>query len=485
MVLGKQELPTSQSSWRASFITRKFLKDAIFLQFPSSDSSNPPPEPKFRYLPTNPEPQTDQRPHVLIVAYSGRALAHAAKAASLYATVVDQFCDSDTMAIADATLRLNFPPERANAKLESACKPLRKLFRQPSAILGGLPPISGVLLGGGCENRPSLIQQIQSFAGETQQLGLPSPKSLEQLRDRQFYRSAAEHAGCGFPTSMSVKSFSADQPHTDQRAWLLKSPNSAGGLGVQRIATGQRLPTSLHSKQYCQQLIPGRQLGVTLIVGPSGTRLAGCTESLSQRDWQPTAPARHLNEFLYRGSWGPIELSSQQAAQVLRIGDYCASRTGWQGWLQADFIEDASRQLWLLEINPRWTAGMEVLVRAGVCNPVTEHLKALGRNIAAGPSSAQARCAKAVWYADRDLTAAQLHAAATRAQSKLNALSPAGSREFLLCDIPSPTGDPVLTGHPGLTVVVKHSISPESQSQLRTNLLSHLNTAHHTLLSCL
>jgi hypothetical protein len=53
----------------------------------------------------------------------------------------------------------------------------------------------------------------------------------------------------------------------------------------------------------------------------------------------------------------------------------------YRGWLQADFIEDAEGRLWLLEINPRWSAGMEVLHvcrRSNANSPLAQHLEAVG-----------------------------------------------------------------------------------------------------------
>ncbi|GAB5402287.1 MAG: hypothetical protein Aurels2KO_05180 [Aureliella sp.] len=432
--------------------------------------------------------------HFLIVAYSGRALAHAAKAASLYVTVADQFGDSDTLQIADAYVPLDFPPPGATPKLQAACEPLRDLFRPNRSKLGRLPPISGVLLGGGCENRPGLIRHIQSFAGDSVLAGLPSPEAIRQLRDRKLWEAASKFTGCRFPTSMSAASFSAQvAPHASNlhHTWLLKAPDSAGGLGVRRIASNEPLPDDQPNRSIVQQFIPGRQLGVTLIIAPNGTRLAGCTESLSGQDWQPSTLPPNLDEFLYRGSWGPIQLTGQQQEHVLRLGDYCARHTGWQGWLQLDFIEDAEGHLWLLEINPRWTAGMEVLLRASVCNPVTEHLQALRHRVPANAGNKLAShnsiaCAKAVWYADRDLPAQKLLAATVQAQSKLDADSQPDFLEFTLCDVPVASGKPILTGHPGLTIIVKQLFATGmSKRRIRSTLLSHLSAAQRALLSCL
>lgn len=479
-----------QSSYRASFITRKFLEDANFLQFPSSASSNPPFSKKFRLPAPNPQSLTNRKnPHFLVVGFSGRALAQAAYDAGLIVTVADQFGDADTLQVAVQHIQLDFASNLETSGVETLCEPLLPLFRLSDDKLGVVRPISGVLLGGGCENRPGLVAQLAELCGGANMLvnllGLPQPTALVQLRDRDFWAAAAQSAGCKFPTSMSADSaLLANRTATGQ--WLIKSNSSAGGLGVRRL-------TSPYSSSVAppdvtiQKFIDGRQLGVTLVIEPNGTRILGCTESLGSQDWQTPSQPPMLGEFLYRGSWGPIQLSEQQTEQILKIGEYCRSKAGWLGWLQLDFIEDADQLLWLLEINPRWTAGMEVLWRSGTCNPVAEHLAALGKsNLADAGTHLEPRlCAKAVWYADRNITAKDLNVAAQLTRRELNEPDRNQSTEFTLCDIPTASNEIVSQGHPGLTIVVKQTVASDASHPLsqRRLFLSRLEHARRTLLS--
>ncbi len=344
-----------------------------------------------------------------------------------------------------------------------------------------LPPVSGVLLGGGCENRPGLITRLESLAGRNL-LGLPAPAAVSQLRGREFWASAASSANAHFPTTMSAAAFLKAGLAEDSR-WLHKTNSSAGGLGVRRAATP---PPLMPEDSYVQRIIDGRQLGITLIVERHGSRLLGCTESFSSQDWQSPTEPPSLGEFFYRGSWGPIQLTWQQAEQIQGIGDYCYQETGWQGWLQIDCIEDADHQLWILEMNPRWTAGMEVLWRSGTCNPVTEHLKALGQP-APTESTEPAEpsfCGKAVWYAERETTAKRLHAAARQAQAELDTCFRQGSTKISFCDIPTSSTEVIFAGHPGLTIVSEFPAANDSQRQAnaRSYCLDQLGNARTVLL---
>jgi predicted ATP-grasp superfamily ATP-dependent carboligase len=101
-----------------------------------------------------------------------------------------------------------------------------------------------------------------------------------------------------------------------------------------------------------------------------------------------------------------------------QLGEYVQQEVAMKGWLQADFIEDVNGQLWLLEFNPRWTAGMEVLWLSG-CNLLGDFMPRRAtqtglsrRCVSKGTDSgacATTNCqaAKAVIYAQREIKLSQ------------------------------------------------------------------------------
>jgi predicted ATP-grasp superfamily ATP-dependent carboligase len=156
-----------------------------------------------------------------------------------------------------------------------------------------------------------------------------------------------------------------------------------------------------------------------------------------------------------------------------------------------DFIEDHFGQLWLLEINPRWAAGMEILMLAGV-NPVEFHLsawKSVRKDAVNAPTkqaahrsssselASEAYFGKAVVYADRDLWLTQ---------EQINRLHRLPREHY--ADLPSvemcgqliPQGAPLLTvrvgGEPNLLYPLRRQAILARLQQLRDELLNVLDS---------
>lgn len=242
---------------------------------------------------------------------------------------------------------------------------------------------------------------------------------------------------------------------------------------------------------HLQQHISGRVLGVTCIVqwplqasskagGPGldesqmavqpQIRYLGATESWQADDW------RGPTEFIYRGSWGPIGLTDSQQKQVIQAARYLAGLTRLTGWLQFDLIEDHDGLLWLLEVNPRWTAGMEVLHRSGLVNPALEHARAWGvlpqQDLSSDSvESSCKRIGKAIVYCERDLLLSE------DVILRLQSLPRAG-----YADIPSSRnlGQVVRAGHPLLTVLADTTVNT-GHEQARSQLLQKLQAAERAL----
>jgi predicted ATP-grasp superfamily ATP-dependent carboligase len=145
--------------------------------------------------------------------------------------------------------------------------------------------------------------------------------------------------------------------------------------------------------------------------------------------------------------------------------------TGLRGWVQFDLIEASDGQLWLLEINPRWAAGMELLVDTGRTNPVEAHLRAFGlsagSNYVAPPPESQVSCAaKAILYAPAPL--------------ELTDRLVAELQQFAgIADIPadSARGQVIEQGHPLLTVKARldaATASSLSAPERKARLLAEL-----------
>jgi predicted ATP-grasp superfamily ATP-dependent carboligase len=177
---------------------------------------------------------------------------------------------------------------------------------------------------------------------------------------------------------------------------LWKPRTSAGGL---RIVQSERATVNLESG-YWQEYIAGEQIGVGCLIGQSKCRILGATSSFDANDWPGPL------DFIYRGSFGPIALSAECRSQIEWFCTQIRDRIGYFGWLQFDFIRDQHGGLWLLECNPRWTAGMEIYLLAGGVNPVRELLVSYNFNNVTGSADLDSGfdCfAKAIVYATQQV----------------------------------------------------------------------------------
>lgn len=383
-------------------------------------------------MPKVPLPQPSQRP--IAVGFSVRALVQAITACTTHPPIAaDCFGDHDCRLSAHRII-----PLQPRGDGHSRCKHLLQELQA-----GGATADSPVLLGGGAENWLELVAMLHS---NFTLLG-PTEPQLRQLRNLAYWQACAAVSGMAFPETIW------ERPPASE-GWLLKPRHGAGGHAIQRAA-GQGGEKSSH---YYQRHVVGRALGAYCIVHSDGqVELLGASESLSAAQWPGPS------EFIYRGSMGPIALTSEQRTQIVELCQVIQASSGCRGWLQLDFIEDAAGKLWLLELNPRWAAGMEILFLAGI-NPVAHHLLAWGQALdtaIANPNDTRQPAtpashlsfAKGVVYADREL---HLN------QAMIERLHGLPRQSF--ADLPSlsllPTGKEILVvaaGEPLLTVIASGS----------------------------
>ncbi len=367
---------------------------------------------------------------ILAVGYSVRALVEAC-VRSGYATIaVDHFGDADTRRDAKG----NWIPLELTETRSLAPASLGALSAvATTAVASGRTLVA--LLAGGMENLPAVVAQLETFVTV---LG-PSASQLEILRNPQHWQAAADAAAVNFPARAMLR------PADDaDRNWLWKPSGSAGGLHI-----GWQFPADCGAMSGCwQRYVAGQQMGATCIAHPQGTEFVGATASLAAADWPgPT-------EFIYRGSYGPLSLSSVHQRQIVKLAEYLRQQSGVRGWLQFDFIEDHQGDLWLLECNPRWTAGMEIFSLA-------EHSQLIDRQLGATDPEMERKAvrlaashtgcvAKAVVYATQDMELSQ--AVITRLLAQMQRVEQANSwlANSWLADVPSQpqwvrAGDPIAT----------------------------------------
>ncbi len=275
-----------------------------------------------------------QHPMIAIVGFSARAAAQCAARDGLGVIAVDMCADRDLIPECEMHLRLNDAnwPNILNAKY----------------------PAVPMLFTGGMEHRSSSIDQCHRVAKRFGATG----EQVRAMRNLDSWAEWARGAGIAWPITVRDAHQSSSMLAKDpRRRWLLKSLHSAGGTGTIDVTATLSLGDSIPLEQenrYIQERLPGESIGVTFLSSEFGCAVVGAALAC------PSDTPSRTKEFRYDGSVGPIPLSNLQYCQLQRFAECVWRKTELRGLWQADFL--LHEDTWtLLEVNPRWSASMDLL----------------------------------------------------------------------------------------------------------------------------
>jgi len=300
---------------------------------------------------------------LLILGASARAAAFSALRISLRSTCIDLFADAD-LASTCPTIRVE--PDQYPDGL--------------ARLAADLPPMPW-LYTGAIENRPDLVDQIST---RHRLLGNPS-ETLRAVRDPIALTEAVRDAGLVAPgVQIDPSGLPVDG------SWLRKPLASAGGRGINPWIGQEREPR--HSFYY-QERVEGLPASAIFVGERTLARFLGLTRQFV---------GKGANRFAYRGSLAPWPVADETLDRVERLGEAVGSRFGLVGLFGIDLILKDGHP-WPVEVNPRYTASVEVLEWALGRSLLAEHLKASG--FEGGGKSWEPRpetfVAKAIAFADR------------------------------------------------------------------------------------
>lgn len=261
------------------------------------------------------------RSDVLILASSARAAAFSAIRAGLRPRCLDSFADADLIAVCPA---IAIEPNQTDDELERLADSLRAPFW---------------FYSGPFENRPELIERLSR---SSRLLGNDA-ETLRAVRDPWSLADALKRHGFAAPELARI----ADGPPASGR-WLVKPIASGGGVGV-RIWEGERLESD--GSHYLQEFIDGPTFSALFVAAKGAARLLG----VARQEHGAGGAA-----FLYRGSVGPWPIGDRLSEKLARMGDVLAGEFGLVGLFGVDFMLNDGEP-WPVEINPRYTASVEVL----------------------------------------------------------------------------------------------------------------------------
>ncbi len=260
------------------------------------------------------------------------------------------------------------------------------------AGLGGVidgPQRGGWMYTGALENQPDLVD---AWARRRPLWGNPG-SVLRAVRDPRRLAAIFARHRIPFP----VTHFRAENVPRDG-SWLRKPFRSAGGTDIHPWVG---LADDLRDA-YFQQRIDGASYAGAYLANGTQAILLGVTEQLVGCAWTGASG------FRYCGSLGPAALPDQVLHDFRRIGQALAAEFGLRGLFGVDAIVNADG-VWPVEVNPRYTASLEVLERALSLAAIALHLDACQSDLLPNEAAFQTRKAtygKAIIYADRRLRVA-------------------------------------------------------------------------------
>ncbi len=341
-------------------------------------------------------------PPLTILGASSRAAAFSAARAGYSPYAIDSFADRDLAALCPAIRIERYP---------------RDFLR---ALAAG--PQGPWMYTGGLENHPRLIERLARI----RPLWGNAAEVVTRVRDPWQLSAALDRAGLAFPPV--ARSATAGD-------WLVKPLHGSAGLGVRRAnecdLRGAPRGTIL------QEYIAGRSSSAVYVAAGGRAVFLGATRQLLGRDFGLR------REFLYAGSIGPVVLVGEERAKLERLGAVIAQQFGLVGLFGIDFVL-AAGEIWPVEVNPRYSASVEILERASCEELIPLHAAACdkGRLPTRPPQFPQrAVSGKAIVYARQDSIVAD--------HMPWNE----GTTGHAV-DLPS-AGQQIAAGHPVATIIVQ------------------------------
>jgi predicted ATP-grasp superfamily ATP-dependent carboligase len=329
--------------------------------------------------------------HVLIAGVSTRAAAESAARAGFAVTAIDAFGDLD---------------QHPSARVLSLA---RNFTARAAALMAQTVECDAVVYLSNFENHPKAITTLATGRA----LWGNSPETVRRVRDplvlaealrRRGFAAPRVYVGSGFSrTATDERLRLKPEPTSMNDKWLVKPLASGGG---QRIRFWDRA-TSVPRGCYLQEFIDGPSGSIVFVAA------GGCAAPLAVSRQLVGEPAFGAAGFEYCGNIltaAPEHKAPESSFLIAAsaLAQAVVAEFGLVGVNGIDFIARDGRP-WAIEVNPRWSASMELVERAYGLSVFEAHASACtaGRlpefNLVQARGSASA-FGKAVMYARRDVT---------------------------------------------------------------------------------
>ncbi len=316
------------------------------------------------------------KPNLLICGASARAAAFSALRAGLRPWCVDLFGDADLKRCcpAQAIPSRDYPEGLARVLIQEG-------------------PPGPWMYTGGLENHPRVISTI---ARVRDLWGIDLPAASLVRWPEELLKRVREGV-CSLP---EFRSKPGDLP--PDGSWLHRRVWGSGGAGI-RPWLGPAHAGRTEGPTYYQKRVAGLSCSAVFIGDGRDATLLGVTRQLVGETWLNARP------FAYCGSLGPLRFAATLRKRFTDVGNILTREFGLRGLFGTDCIVDGDT-FWLIEVNPRYTASIEVLEYATGVAALALHRRAFVGESSEPVAPSRARreggeiVGKAVLFARRSLS---------------------------------------------------------------------------------
>lgn len=380
---------------------------------------------------------------ILLVGFNTRALAESGVRAGFNVVSADCFGDLDHRMYCRAYSVLR------NGNGVSNLDMLTELV----LTLLGRENFDAVVCASGFENRPDCVAVIQKRGAR---LISNTPAALANVRNAKKLNRMLRAAGFFVPRIVDFSEIAGTNRRASNVCWLKKPALGGGGRGISFVQPGERIG----QKYIMQEFIPGIPCSFAFLSDGKNSCVLGISEQL--------IGSKQFNgrEFGYGGNIFPLDVSSVEMekiwAEASKLARWLTRTFDLKGLNGVDFIYDGDR-CWIIEVNPRYTASMELMEMAFKVSLLKLHVNACSGKLPVRSFSSGEKIAgekfwgKKIVYAPRDAEVATFNSAAGEWANMMRSM---GVR-----DIPFP-GERIGKGSPVATAIASGKTRSECVAKL-------------------
>jgi predicted ATP-grasp superfamily ATP-dependent carboligase len=237
---------------------------------------------------------------------------------------------------------------------------------------------------GALENHPKLIEKLSV----SRPLWGNSAEIVRAVRNP--WKVADVLAASGIPSPIVHR---PGEVLPSGKRWLQKPLASGGGSGIRWTDDQNRDSAGC----FIQEYIDGISVAAIFVAKDRITEFLGATQQLVGESWL------HAKTFAYCGSIGPLPFDATLTQQFVRIGQSVGMGLGLRGLFGIDaVVRDGT--VFPVEVNPRYTASVEVLEFATGISAMAKHRAVFeATETVVQPSKPYDLVAKAIYFAPKPI----------------------------------------------------------------------------------